>query len=255
MRLFSICFQIGIRSLHPLSFLLHRISYMTHDSTNPSCLLSRLWLVGVLFQFISNDSIPLSTGNADLVLRLLSTCHNRWEVETVLACQSNVTSRDVFLAGLQACSSEQGQFFDSYLFYLVHQIDFTLHQVELNRSIRCVLELMPLSQRSAFYWLITLLEHTKSLLSVCAETLSEGSDVELMETFLIFCVDHKAFLFMPTIPSCSMNLSFEELHLQESTRYSRIDLDSFYNIPDTYTETTVITDKTSVWNSPWNRVT
>ena len=90
---------------------------------------------------------------------------------------------------------------------------------------------------------------------MCAETLSEGSDVELMETFLIFCVDHKAFLFMPTIPSFSMNLSFEELHLQESTRYSRIDLDSFYNIPDTYTETTVITDKTSVWNSPWNRVT
>ena len=210
--------------------------------------------MGVLFQFISNDPIPSSTGDADLVLRLLSTCHNRWEVETVLACQSNMTSRDLFLAGLQVCSSEQGQFFDSHLFYLVHQIDFTLHQVELSLSIRCVLELMPLSQRSAFYWLITLLEHTKSLLCVCAEILSEGSDVELMETFLMYCIDHKTFLFMPMIPSFSLNLSFEEMHEQASTCYSRIDLDSFYNIPDTYTETTVITDKKSVWNSPWNRV-
>ena len=210
--------------------------------------------MGVLFQVISNDSIPSSTGDADRVLQLLSTCHNLLEVKTVLACQTNITSRDVFLAGLHACCSEQGRFFDSHLFYLVHMIDFTLHQVELTLSVRCIIELMPLIQRSVFYWLITLLERTTNLLSICAETLSEGCDVELMETFLLYCIDHKVFLFMPEIPSFRANPSFEEMHEQVSASHSRIDLDSFYCIPDTYTEVTVITDRTSVWNNPWNRV-
>lgn len=247
-----------ILSLPVLLFSQHLIFYMIHASRSEHYFSFRLWLVGILFQTVSHDSISSSMGNIDLVLQLLSTCHTRCEVETVLASQSIVTSRDLFLAGLQACSPEQGPFFDSHLFYLLHHIDFSLDKVELILSIRCVLDLMTMDQRAAFYWMITILEHTSNLISVCADALSGGTDVELMETFLVYCIHHKSFLFMPALSSSfSLNLSFEEMHRQAGTingQNQSINLDSYYHIPDTYTEVKVTVDRKSVWNNPWNNV-